>query len=180
MNEEPNPYAPPRVEVAVPVASAGTGHGWRIENNKLLVRDGAVLPEICILGGDPLLPLDRSWLRLDTVPGFPSRREIRIETFESRHTYVKRCLGLFVSVVLGFAGGVASSILLFSDDSGPTLANISVPCFVIGVGVLVGFKQCRYLPRLIKGRDGWYRVESIAPRVLARLKEVGGGSSPLL
>jgi hypothetical protein len=156
------------------------GRGWRIENNQLLARDGAVLPEICILGGNPSLSLQRSRLRLDTLPGFSPRHEIRIEVFESRHTYLKRCLGLFAGILLGFAGGVASSILLFSDDSGPTPANISVPCFVIVVGVTVGYWQCRYLPRLTKGRDGWYRVESLAPRVLARLKEAGGEPFPPL
>lgn len=170
-----NPYAPPRTEVAVPVAATETGHGWRIENDKLLVRDGAALPEICILGGNPCLPVHRTWLRLNTLSGLLRRQEIRIDVFESRHTYLKRSIGVIGGILLGFAGGVASSILMIGDGSA-TPASISVSCFLIVLGILVAFWQSRHLPRITQGRDGWYLVESIAPGVLARLKSIRDSS----
>ncbi|MCW1922168.1 hypothetical protein OKA05_06365 [Luteolibacter arcticus] len=115
-------------------------------------------------------------MRLNTLSGFLSRQVIRIETFESRHTYLKRFFGCWGGIVLGFAGGVASLAVMSGDDSA-TPASISVSCFVIVLGFVVAYWQCRHLPRLTKGRDGWYRVESIAPRVLARLKEAGDASA---
>ncbi|MCW1922167.1 hypothetical protein OKA05_06360 [Luteolibacter arcticus] len=170
MNGECNPYAPPSNETAVAITDPG--HGWRIENGSLLVCNGAVLPEICILGGDPSHPVERTPLLLHLSSGFRMLDDIRIEVFESRREHIRRSAGVLGSIVLGFAGGVISSILMI-DDGSATPLSVSVSCFVIVLGIVGASWQSRYLPRITHLHGGWYRIGGISPGLLARLKDFG-------
>ena len=52
MNGEVDPYASPAVDPTGPLPeSREEGKLWRVEADRVLVRDGAVLPDVCMLSG---------------------------------------------------------------------------------------------------------------------------------
>lgn len=53
---QPNPYAPPSGEPSSPQMGVPDGSLWRVEDGRLLVRDFASLPDVCIYGSPPEEP----------------------------------------------------------------------------------------------------------------------------
>ena len=51
MKEAANPYAPPAGEPSAPSPEDWAGRLWRVEEGRLLVKDRASLPNVCIHGG---------------------------------------------------------------------------------------------------------------------------------
>jgi hypothetical protein len=166
-----NPYAPPQADVGAPPAVRNTGEGWRIENDRLLVRDGAVLPDVCVLGGGPRGPGRRRRLLLCGSSGFLLPRPvIKVFAFQSRLAVLKRSVRLFGGVVLGFVAGVGSSFVMVGDGSATT-ASITVSFSLIGLGFLVTFWQGHHGLRITEVDDGWYSIAGISPEVIGGLKE---------
>lgn len=50
MTDPVNPYAPPSAELSAPPIEVPEGSLWRVVDGRLLVRNGATLPRVCIFG----------------------------------------------------------------------------------------------------------------------------------
>jgi hypothetical protein len=170
MKDESNLYAPPQTAVSAPMAAAAAGHDWKIEDNSLWVRDGAVLPDICIWGGDQGSPGSRGRWRLPATSKFRAQ-VISISTFQSRYSSLKRAVRIFGGLVVAFPAGVTTSELMVGDGSA-TPTTIAVSVSVIGLGIALTVWQSRHIVQITETRDDWHRLSGIPPAVVKRLKEI--------
>ncbi len=174
MKEELNPYEPPRVGSMALPAGEGEACDWRIEGDFLLVRDGAVLPAVCLWSGVNGCP--GSWIRLPvpTLSGsFRLSPAIRVTAYQSRSAVLKRFVRIFGGTLLGFVSGSASSVIMIGDGSA-TPFSIVVSFLLIGLGLLVAFSGHRTTLREVG--DGWYRLDGLAPGAIAGFKGFRGSA----
>ena len=177
MNPESDidPYAPPAADPTLPPALPDeSGSLWRMEGGRLLVRDGAVLPEICILSGGKGDRGKRLSLRL-RLPLFSKlyHKVIQVSLFRSYRGARNDVLRFLAGPVLGFGAGLLSSVLMTGDDSATT-ASISVSFGLIGLGVIVIPRfQAHKVLQAVPAHDGWHELRGVHP-ALAHFETIQG------
>lgn len=170
-----NPYAPPLADSSPqPPAQASDQVLWRVQGERLLVRPGAVLPEVCLMSGAAGVRGRRTFLPIQTstLTGLlaPSNR---IAIFQSRQTVAKGTCLLIGGPVLGFAAGLASTFLMVGDGSA-TWASALVSFTLMGLGPVAPIWFFRKLPSIGREEDdGWYPVLRVHPAAIERLRELG-------
>ncbi len=71
MNEEPDPYAPPRADLPAGAEVVGdSGSLWRVVEGRLQVRHMAQLPDVCLSGGAAGEPGGRHSVFMRRIPGW--------------------------------------------------------------------------------------------------------------
>lgn len=162
---EDNPYAPPASDQGEHQPQEPGQVLWRIEDDKLFVRPGAVLPEICLWDGTEGSP--GSW----TLLAFRAPEE-SITVFQSRPTLLKVWCMLLGGPVLGTGAGVLCSILMVGDDSATT-ASIFVSFTVMILGAAVPLWLLRKRPEIVDAEtNGWHEVLNVSPTAIVRLQEL--------
>ena len=94
----PNPYEPPRTPLAErePDADAESEpdpdrSDWRLEGDKLIARNGATLPDICLFTGEPMPATERSRMPLSWSPGWFRMLAIVVPILGAAlHSFVRR------------------------------------------------------------------------------------------
>lgn len=174
-----DPYAPPASDPGPQVQESGEGL-WRVKAGKLLVRVGAVLPEVCVFDG---------W---EKVPGFRTGLGLRpfsltavfvpapgIVVFQSRQAFLKNLSILIGGPVLGTAAGMASSLAM-PWDSSATAASITVSLAFMVSGVAVPIWHLRKMPEINPAEaDGWHEVRNVHPRAIACLRSMQSASDSM-
>lgn len=95
-----DPYQGPLTDPEPGPELEGVGQGWRVEQGKLLVRDHARLPDVCLLGGQKGEPGRRIFLNLKR-----SRGRVRVVAFcsdrrKKRVAWRRMIVGSLIALVL--------------------------------------------------------------------------------
>lgn len=140
-----NPYEPPRTPLAEREADADGGPetdpafpDWRLEGDKLIARNGAVLPDICLFTGEATPPAERSRMPLSWSPGWFRMLAVVVPILGAAlHSFVRRtstleyalspagwrqrrsCLALTVGAVVD---GIALMLIVDRVSAGEDLA----------------------------------------------------------
>jgi hypothetical protein len=169
-----DPYAPPAADRSPQVPAGGiNGFLWRVEGDRLLVRPGAVLPEVCLVDGTSGLrgirvPLAFRPFSLSSI--FVPTEVITV--FRSKRTVLRGLCLLIGGPVSGTVAGVISSIVMTGDFSATT-GSISVSISLMVFGVAVPFWKLRRFPAINTAEaQGWHEVRNVHSDAIARLEEL--------
>ena len=178
MKDESNPYAPPGVD---PTRSSPEpdhrGQGWRMDGLKVLIRDGAVLPDVCILGGPPGGQLRRIQLRMVPWRSWRlSTEEILLTAMQSDEMAAtirkRRRRQTGVALLTGLLA-MAGLLVLFPD-----LTRSLIPLAAVCFFPLVGAFQASKDPRVVPVGSGWYELQHLSPAVISELSRFGRAPEP--
>lgn len=196
MNGDVNPYAPPSAEPSAPQTEVPDGSLWRVEGGRLLVRNQASLPDICILGSPPEEPGKRTSVVFDC---WRLWNVLLFLTFCSLLMVVEQQILqilIFGALLASGAGGgnvrvmvfegrstalryrFRSAILLFVIAAVPIFLLEGVPSSAssnLGLLPVVVSFAAYYLfiqRKALRRDDGWFELRRIAPSAIARLAEI--------
>ena len=169
-SEPTNPYAPP---ASVVPAHPGAGRLWRIEGGLLLVRHGAVLPEVCVWGGGVDLPGQRRELVLRWFPQWGLiPRKTRVSVFLSHRELRKRRLRILLAAILGIAVAGTTAWFIAHRDPPKPLAGQLIPFTTLSFLSVV---SAWYASKLRVGptrTDGWQELIGVRPAAISQLDAI--------
>jgi hypothetical protein len=191
-----NPYASPSADPSPMRMEVPDGSLWRVEEGRLLVRDRASLPDLCIYGSPP-----EELGKRKSIPIHTSRLWVLLVllTF-GLALFVERGIDLLAIIVAGLLvanvgkrirvmvfessrvfvrnwlrGGIASvalvgSAALLVDSLGLWDAPAGNLIPWLACWLVWGFPVHRF--RAVPQGEGWYEIKGIAPPVIVRLAEI--------
>ena len=164
-----NPYAPPESEAPARQEAIGAGRFWRVEGDKLLVRDGAVLPDVCITSGATQNPGRRVNTRLSPSPFSKLHAEkIRISFYRTYRGVFRETLYMAGGPVLGTVAAVVCSEWMVGDGSA-TKASISISFGIMILGFIPSAFLAGKRLRVVASHDGWHELQGIHPAAIRKL-----------
>jgi hypothetical protein len=172
MSEELNPYAPPSSENAAPPPKIIFGWHWKIVQGRLLARDGAVLPNVCILSGASDRLGLKTFLRRQPFLSWHSREVIKVQVFMSHRSSLMNLALLVAGPILGCAAGIASSAVMIGDGSATAASlSVSITLICLGLGSML-FLHARKSPRIATGVNLWHEIRGVHPSAITLLQEI--------
>lgn len=162
-----DPYLPPAQDPSPEGALVEHGRLWRVEDGKVLVQDGAVLPDVCILGGSAGAPGNRIIIELNPLRSWRlPEKKIQISVFQALDR--ARRLGWRSFVLTSLPALLALGIFLLR----PRIDLLKEPwgmMIVAILGVAVALRVATKDLKLASRGDGWYELKNLSPRVLDQL-----------
>ena len=197
MNTE-SPYTPPQSDLESPVRPGFVRH-YEVEGDQLRVREGAMLPDVCLLSGEEGESLKRSTQRLFLRPALLGWLIVPFLLFVAylRPPVFSPILLVVViayalvgrkSVILHYAYSRSSVVIRFAVSLGAMLAVLFMVkqlyryfdfeqrwyyVFVIvafALAVLIRQKTKGF--RVSKIQNGWATLDHVHPKALLRLREL--------
>jgi hypothetical protein len=170
MSAEFNPYMPPEVEEpSVRPMGMPDGCRWRIEEGKLLVRDLASLPDVCIFGAPEAEPGLRVSVPLAVNASLPFLgKKIRVMVYQSHQARATRRRKKWTIWMVTALLAVVTAIL---RDAIRQHESIFLPTMLC-LGAVSGWWLRRSNLQIMPGKDGWYELRGTGPDVIGRLEEI--------
>lgn len=164
-----DPYKAPAVNPEHGPDLDSPGQGWRVEQGRLLVRDHARLPDVCLLGGQTGAPGRRIFLNL-WKPGL----RVRVVAFcsdEGRRRVARRKMVIPAIAMLTFAG---LEWCVLWRWSGVPMAFRGHACLLGGTfaGIVASFRAQRRDLRLARSEGVWHELSGVDPAAVEKLGRI--------
>lgn len=196
MSEPVNPYAPPSTDPSAPGIEVPDGSLWRVEDGRLLVRDHASLPDVCIHGSPPEEPgarksiAFRRWrprvfllflvlasllMLVDQFRFFAimvliaseaTDDKTRVMVFEGRATAARYRFRRALGMI------ALTAVAFFAFYRTPVGASLDRRFLYFGLLVAFNAYSFFFQQRAVRKADGWFELRRIAPSAIARLAEI--------
>lgn len=169
MSEEFNPYLPPEVEEpsARPMGMPD-GCRWRVEEGKLLVRDRASLPDVCIFGAPDAEPGLRVSVPLAVNASLRLGKKIRVMMYQSHQARATRRRKTWTVWMVMALLAVVTAILRNAIRQHESIFLATALCLGSASGWWLRRSNLQIRPR----GEGWYELRGVGPDVIGRLEEI--------
>ena len=194
-----NPYAPPSTEPSSARIEVPDGSLWRVEDGRLLVRDHASLPDVCIYGSPPEEPGKRRSVKIQ-VPRTWVSLILLILTFVRVVLFPDRfgMLWLLGAATLIGLTAIQVRVMVFEGRSSLLRRRLAMGGVVLGLIAIIHIADDSILLgellrsgilswsgfwslygmgywhrlRAIPKQSAWYEIRGIAGSSIARLEKV--------
>lgn len=202
MEPEPNPYAPPVVDDTGGLPDAPPAFGWRVEENRLMVREESVLPMVDLYSGGSVETMTLAKLRVHCRPlwlwGIPLVTVVGVFWGGIGSWAVYLMGGLIIRLSVSRYFPACTMQAFFERRTSRRRVVLASTTFFLAV-VLTIFPM-RFVSFTVGGDvflllwivfafvvmrqmvcrrviDGWFEIRGVHPRALQRLVVIQEGSS---